>query len=178
MTMTETTRPPAPGRVDVTPAARAGLKATASPKVREAVRKAHPAEPRTGADPVDVYVGAEIRARRRRLDLSQTDLANACRVTFQQVQKYERGANRVSASMLVRIASALRCKPGDMFPSTGEDASKPSPLVADAFAVAGKTHGQAFLALAAEADDEDVTAAYHVLKVLSELRGSRPRRRR
>jgi transcriptional regulator with XRE-family HTH domain len=60
------------------------------------------------ADPIDVAVGARIRLRRRDIKVSQSKLADAVGVTFQQVQKYERGANRISASMLVRTASALR----------------------------------------------------------------------
>jgi transcriptional regulator with XRE-family HTH domain len=58
-------------------------------------------------DPIDVEVGARIRARRKSLGLSQTVLAATLDLTFQQIQKYERGANRVSASMLVRIAKRL-----------------------------------------------------------------------
>jgi transcriptional regulator with XRE-family HTH domain len=58
-------------------------------------------------DPIDIDVGARIRARRVFLGLSQTKLANALGLTFQQVQKYERGDNRVSASTLVRVAQAL-----------------------------------------------------------------------
>jgi transcriptional regulator with XRE-family HTH domain len=60
-------------------------------------------------DPIDVGVGARIRIRRRELDLSQSALGQHLGLTFQQVQKYERGANRVSASMLVRIAEKLGC---------------------------------------------------------------------
>jgi transcriptional regulator with XRE-family HTH domain len=60
-----------------------------------------------GPDPIDLHVGARIRARRKMLGVSQEALAHAIGVTFQQVQKYERGANRTSASMLVRIARAL-----------------------------------------------------------------------
>lgn len=59
------------------------------------------------ADAIDVHVGALVRFRRRWLGFSQTQLANALGITFQQVQKYERGANRVSASMLLRIARKL-----------------------------------------------------------------------
>jgi transcriptional regulator with XRE-family HTH domain len=62
---------------------------------------------RDGPDPIDVAVGGQIRSRRRALSLSQTQLAQALGITFQQVQKYERGANRVSASMLVKIAAKL-----------------------------------------------------------------------
>jgi transcriptional regulator with XRE-family HTH domain len=62
----------------------------------------------SGPNPVDIYVGARVRARRKALRLSQTDLANALNLTFQQVQKYERGTNRVSASKLWEIARTLR----------------------------------------------------------------------
>ncbi len=60
-------------------------------------------------DPIDVAVGARMRMRRKTLGLTQTALAEALGITFQQVQKYERGANRVSASMLVRAAKRLEC---------------------------------------------------------------------
>lgn len=52
-------------------------------------------------------IGARIRARRRQLGLSQSELAEQLGVSFQQVQKYERGANRVAASTLVAAAEAL-----------------------------------------------------------------------
>lgn len=58
-------------------------------------------------DPIDVEVGIRIRTRRKLLGVSQTQLAQSLGLTFQQVQKYERGANRVSASTLVRIARTL-----------------------------------------------------------------------
>jgi transcriptional regulator with XRE-family HTH domain len=75
-----------------------------------------------GPDPIDLHVGGAIRARRRHLGMSQTDLAEALGLTFQQVQKYERGINRVSASMLARAAKALSCRPGDLFPDDDADA--------------------------------------------------------
>ena len=58
-------------------------------------------------DPVDVHVGGRLRARRKSLGLSQERLAGELGLTFQQVQKYERGANRISASKLWACASAL-----------------------------------------------------------------------
>ncbi len=58
-------------------------------------------------DPIDLDVGARIRIRRRLLSISQEELASALELTFQQVQKYEKGVNRVSASMLVKIARRL-----------------------------------------------------------------------
>jgi transcriptional regulator with XRE-family HTH domain len=63
-------------------------------------------------DPIDIEVGARIRVRRKYLSLSQSALAQALGLTFQQVQKYERGANRVSASMLVKIAAKLETTVG------------------------------------------------------------------
>ncbi len=56
---------------------------------------------------VDIEVGKKIRVQRTMRKMSQTELGNRIGVTFQQVQKYERGSNRVSASKLVEIARAL-----------------------------------------------------------------------
>jgi len=67
------------------------------------------------ADPVDVTVGTRIRFTRKMRNMSQQALAEAIGVSFQQVQKYERGANRVSASMLVRIADTLGVDISDLF---------------------------------------------------------------
>jgi transcriptional regulator with XRE-family HTH domain len=70
------------------------------------------------ADPVDLAVGARIRLLRKMRGLSQQALAEATGVTFQQIQKYERGANRVSASMLARIAESLRTPVSELFGET------------------------------------------------------------
>jgi len=59
------------------------------------------------AHDVDVWVGARIRVRRKLLGISQAQLADAIGLTFQQVQKYERGSNRVSSSKLYEIAGKL-----------------------------------------------------------------------
>ena len=60
-----------------------------------------------GPDPIDIAVGARIRARRKVQNLSQSHVAQQLGLTFQQIQKYERGVNRVSASKLVQIAGLL-----------------------------------------------------------------------
>jgi len=59
-------------------------------------------------NPIDIHVGKRIRIRRALLGVSQKTLANALGLTFQQVQKYESGTNRVSASRLSAIAGILR----------------------------------------------------------------------
>jgi transcriptional regulator with XRE-family HTH domain len=58
-------------------------------------------------NPIDVHVGNRIRAQRAKLGISQTRLAEATNLTFQQIQKYENGANRVSSSRLYDIAKTL-----------------------------------------------------------------------
>jgi len=58
-------------------------------------------------DPIDINVGARVRLRRKAIGVSQARLAEGVGLTFQQVQKYERGADRISASMLVKIAGRL-----------------------------------------------------------------------
>jgi transcriptional regulator with XRE-family HTH domain len=58
-------------------------------------------------NPIDVHVGARIRQRRTLLGISQVALAEAIGLTFQQVQKYEKGVNRVSSSRLVDMANVL-----------------------------------------------------------------------
>jgi transcriptional regulator with XRE-family HTH domain len=60
------------------------------------------------AHPVDLYVGARLRIRRKMMGLSQTQVADALGITFQQIQKYERGANRISASKLYDAAKLLQ----------------------------------------------------------------------
>lgn len=56
---------------------------------------------------VDIHVGGRLRLRRKMLGVSQETLADALKLTFQQIQRYERGANRVSASKLYEIAKTL-----------------------------------------------------------------------
>ena len=65
-------------------------------------------------DPMDIALGAAVRIRRRSLGISQEALAEQCGVSFQQIQKYENGANRISFSRLVQIARALKCRVVDL----------------------------------------------------------------
>ncbi len=81
-------------------------------------------------DPVDIYVGTRLRLRRSLMGLSQTGLANRVNLTFQQVQKYESGANRIGASRLYYLAEALDVPVGFFFdgmPREGELAESPRP---------------------------------------------------
>lgn len=89
-----------------------------------------PADAERSPNPVDLHVGARIRMRRKILGVSQERLAEGLGLTFQQVQKYERGANRVSASKLYEIARSLQAPVSYFFegladpsePDAGQDA--------------------------------------------------------
>jgi transcriptional regulator with XRE-family HTH domain len=67
------------------------------------------------ASAVDIHIGANIRLLRLQLGMSQEALAEKIGVTFQQVQKYEKGTNRVSGSRMQSIANVLKVEPGDFF---------------------------------------------------------------
>jgi transcriptional regulator with XRE-family HTH domain len=81
-------------------------------RVRKAKRKTK--SPRTPGT-VDKYIGARMRESRLAINMSQADLAEKLGVTFQQVQKYEKGANRVSAARLYEICEALEVSLASMF---------------------------------------------------------------
>lgn len=73
---------------------------------------------------IDAHVGNRLRTRRVLAGKSQTELGNALGLTFQQIQKYEKGANRISAGHLYLFARALDCTPNDFFEGlrrNGED---------------------------------------------------------
>src|SRR3569833_1071618 len=72
-------------------------------------------------NPVDLHVGLRIRLRRRELGVSQERLAESIGLTFQQVQKYERAANRVSASKLWEMARALKTNVRYFYEGLGAD---------------------------------------------------------
>jgi transcriptional regulator with XRE-family HTH domain len=77
-------------------------------------------------DPLDIALGVAIRVRRRVVGMSQEQLAERCGVTFQQIQKYENGINRISFSRLMQIARALGCRVADLVdsldaPETSDD---------------------------------------------------------
>ncbi|QUD90896.1 helix-turn-helix transcriptional regulator [Phenylobacterium montanum] len=85
-----------------------------------------------GPDQIDVEVGLNLRRMRLARGFSQTELGNALGVSFQQIQKYERGSNRLSASMLVKAARFLAISAADLLPM--DDDVKPIPNFIHRFA--------------------------------------------
>lgn len=82
-------------------------------------------------NPVDRHVGFRIRDLRKRLRISQERLAEELGLTFQQVQKYEKGANRVSASKLYEIARALKTSVSYFFEGLADPMSEAAYGVAE-----------------------------------------------
>ena len=78
-----------------------------------------------GPEPIDLMVGLAVRRARRAQGMSQETLGKGIGLTFQQVQKYERGTNRVSCSMLFRIAKVLGVPPGSLLPDQGDAPASP-----------------------------------------------------
>jgi len=76
-------------------------------------------------DPIDRFVGHRIQTYRLAAGMNQTELAKAAGVTFQQLQKYEKAQNRVSASRLFAIAAMLNCPVSAFFPKGIEDGLEP-----------------------------------------------------
>jgi transcriptional regulator with XRE-family HTH domain len=99
-----------------------------------------------GPDRVDVHVGRRLREMRLLRGLSQSALGKRLGVTFQQIQKYERGANRLSASMLWHAAEALNVPVSSFF---DQFRPRPAPRRAGAAAVGRNRPGAAFPMLAA-----------------------------
>jgi transcriptional regulator with XRE-family HTH domain len=83
---------------------------------------------RRGPTAVDTHVGQKMRARRMFLGLTQTDVADASGISFQQIQKYEKGSNRVGASRLQQISDTLGVSPFYFFdgaPAVGKKMPTP-----------------------------------------------------
>jgi transcriptional regulator with XRE-family HTH domain len=84
--------------------------------------------PAGAPNPIDVHVGARMRLRRTLLGLSQERLGGMIGLTFQQVQKYERGANRISCSRLFDLSRALDVPVSYFFDDMPEEIKSLSPV--------------------------------------------------
>lgn len=129
-----------------------------------------------GPDPIDTHVGARIRARRIGMRVSQTNLGRAIGVTFQQVQKYETGTNRVGASNLLRIARALGVEVAYFFegaPDSPDPAARRAPGLNDPRTDAGIDPVRSREAIELEqnyhriADPETRRRVFHLVKAIA-----------
>ena len=88
------------------------------------------------SDPVDAHVGRRVKRRRNLLDMSQSALADKIGLTFQQIQKYERGTNRISASRLFELSQVLDVPVSFFFDDMPEEiaSTRPAPTPDDPMA--------------------------------------------
>jgi transcriptional regulator with XRE-family HTH domain len=114
------------------------------------------------ATDVDVYVGKRLRRRRRLLGLTQQDLAGQIGVRFQQIQKYECGGNRITASRLFSIGTALNVNVNYFFEGLAADGKQAPANDSSTSELAGD--------ILSQKETLDLVKAYYRL-------GERPRRR-
>ena len=76
----------------------------------------------------DIAIGERMRARRHQIKMSQDELGRKLDVSFQQIQKYERGANRVSSGRLMQVADALQCSVTDLIGGGEKGSIKSTPF--------------------------------------------------
>ncbi len=129
-----------------------------------------------GPHPIDVYVGSRIRLQRILRGLTQSELAKLVGISFQSVQKYERGENRVSASRLHEFAAALGVNEQFFFDGiegeNGCDSAGPAPE-ASASAVEGKELHRQLTAVMSIADKRLRGLIIQLLKLLTEADAAR-----
>jgi transcriptional regulator with XRE-family HTH domain len=122
-------------------------------------------------NPIDVHVGSRVRTQRRALGLSQEKLGTALGLTFQQVQKYEKGTNRVGASRLQHLARILQVPIGHFFEGApGQLKAKgnaPSSAFVSDFVTSteGLTLAKAFIQI------KDAKVRHHIVKLVGEIAG-------
>ncbi len=81
--------------------------------------------------PIDIHVGQRVRFKRKMMGLTQTDLAQKVSLTFQQIQKYEKGENRISASKLFQISQILGTNVSFFFEGYSDEQSNSEEVVLD-----------------------------------------------
>lgn len=135
-------------------------------------RRGRPPGARAGSpDPIDIHVGRRIKLRRTLLRISQEQLAGDIGVTFQQVQKYESGHNRVSASRLFDISRVLDCPISYFFEDIGEEVTSDRPTP-------NPRTGEGMAESAADFDDDPMnrTETLELVRAYWRLHGTELRR--
>ena len=141
----------------------AGAKAS-PPAPPESTRASPPGKKRTTE--IDRVIGAKLRLRRGELGITQTQLANAIGVTFQQVQKYEQGTNRIGGSRLAGIAKALDVPVSYFFEHSAEET--------EAAAASLLSQQGAIALLRAFAGVRDLNQRQRVIDLVRALAGKEP----
>jgi transcriptional regulator with XRE-family HTH domain len=110
-------------------------------------------------NPIDLHVGQRVRLRRMQVGLSQEKLGEALGVTFQQIQKYEKGSNRISASRLQGIADLLDVPVAYFFaktPAAGRDETSSTPPARDVMGLLATSEGVQLASAFAAIEDAEI----------------------
>lgn len=120
--------------------------------------------------PVDVYVGGRVRAARLARDMSQVDLGDALGITFQQIQKYEKGRNRISCGSLLRICEVLGYGPAWFFEGApgvnGNGSHAADPLHGLALTSGGQKLAAAYVAIESPMTRATVVALVEIMAAM------------
>lgn len=129
-----------------------------------------------GPHPIDVYVGSRIRLQRIMRGLTQSELAKLVGISFQSVQKYERGENRVSASRLHEFATALGVSEQFFFDGLEGEGAAPAAAVPEPSlsALEGKELHRQLAAVLAMDDKRLRSLIIQLLKLIVEIDRTRP----
>ena len=115
-------------------------------------------------NPIDIHVGRRVRLRRKELGISQERLAEGLGLTFQQVQKYERGANRISASRLWDLSQILDVPVSYFLDDMSKATMKSSPQRVARGADAGDREGGDLKDPMARCETLELVRAYYTIK--------------
>ena len=122
-------------------------------------------------NPIDVHVGSRVRARRQVLGMSQEKLGNALGLTFQQVQKYEKGTNRVGASRLQHLARILQVSIGHFFEGAPGQLKAKGNAPSSAFVSDFVTSTEGLTLAKAFTQIKDAKVRHHIVKLVGEIAG-------
>jgi transcriptional regulator with XRE-family HTH domain len=114
----------------------------------------------TGVTSVDAYIGEKIRGYRNQLQISQAELGDKLGVSFQQIQKYEKGVNRVSGTRMMQIAQVFDIDVADLLPEQpGNGSGKKKPKLSNVDRMVATRDGSKLVDSFVTIKDENLRAA-------------------
>jgi transcriptional regulator with XRE-family HTH domain len=122
-------------------------------------------------NPIDVHVGSRVRTQRRVLGMSQEKLGNALNLTFQQVQKNEKGTNRVGASRLQHLARILQVPIGHFFEGAPGQLKAKGNAPSSAFVSDFVTSTEGLTLAKAFTQIKDAKVRHYIVKLVGEIAG-------
>jgi transcriptional regulator with XRE-family HTH domain len=122
-------------------------------------------------NPIDVHVGGRVRTRRLALDISQERLGAALGITFQQVQKYEKGTNRISASRLQHVSRILQVPVAYFFEGAPGQLKAKGDAPSSAFVSDFVTSTEGLTLAKAFTQIKDAKVRHHIVKLVGEIAG-------